>query len=78
MRVKGRTQGIKPGAELWVWIHRETEYGYMDSFQGAARPVVDEDGDFVWERSAPKGRIWEVIWCTQPNVKGICSRWTLL
>ena len=78
VRVKGRTQGIKPGTELWVWIHRETEYGYLESFQGTARPVVDEDGDFIWERSAPAGRIWEVIWCTQPNVKGTCSRWTLL
>ena len=78
VRVKGRTQGIKPGTELWVWIHRETEYGYFDSFQGASRPVVDEDGTFTWERSAPQGRIWEVIWCTQPNVKGTCSRWTLL
>ena len=78
VRVKGRTQGIKPGTELWVWIHRETEYGYLESFQGTARPVVDEGGDFIWERSAPAGRIWEVIWCTQPNVKGICSRWTLL
>lgn len=78
VRVKGRTQGIKPGAELWVWIHRETEYGYMESFQGTSRPVVKEDGDFTWERSAPEGRTWEVTWCTQPNVKGICSRWTLL
>lgn len=78
VRVKGRTQGIKPGTELWVWIHRETEYGHLESFQGTARPVVDEEGHFIWERSAPEGRIWEVIWCTQPNVKGICSRWTLL
>ena len=78
VKVRGRTQGIKPGSELWVWIHRETEYGYLESFQGTARPVVDEDGNFIWERSAPKGRIWEVIWCTQPNVKGTCSRWTLL
>lgn len=76
--VTGRTTGISPGTALWVWIHRMTDEGYMQSFQGSSRPVVKADGTFTWERKAPANRVWEVIWCTEPNVQGICSRWTLL
>ncbi|MGI9197541.1 MAG: fibronectin type III domain-containing protein [Candidatus Nanopelagicales bacterium] len=76
--VTGGTTGIKAGTALWVWIHGENDLGYLDSYQGAARPVVDADGTFTWERTAPVGRIFEVIWCTGPNVTGLCSHWTLL
>lgn len=61
-----------------MWIQRETEYRYPDSFQGTSRPVVDDDGTFTRERSAPAGRIWEAIWCTGLKVTGTCSRWTLV
>ena len=76
--VTGRTTGIRAGTALWVWIHRMTDEGYMQSFQGLGRPVVQDDGTFTWERKAPANRVWEVIWCTEPGVQGTCSRWTVL
>ena len=79
--VTGNTQGIQPGTQLYVWVNRgdaEDFAGWVSSGQGAGRPVVREDGTFVWQRRARMSSIWEVIWCTGPNKTGACSPWMLL
>lgn len=79
--VTGNTVGIKPGTELWVWIHRgnpEDVSGRESSKQGALRPVVFEDGSVVWQHRACMSSIWEVIWFTGPNKTGACSPSMLL
>jgi hypothetical protein len=74
--VAGRTTAIKAGTLLYPYVHEYGPQG-MQRFQGSARPVVAADGTFTWKRLVGDSTV-EVIWCTEPMKKGICSPWTLL
>jgi len=74
--VAGRTTAIKAGTQLYPYVHQYGPQG-MQRFQGSARPVVAADGSFTWKRLVGDSTV-EVIWCTEPMKKGICSPWTLL
>jgi hypothetical protein len=39
---------------------------------------LSADGSFAWQRKINPTNTFEVIWCTQPEKKGVCSPWTLL
>jgi hypothetical protein len=77
MRVTGRTTAIKAGTIIWPYLHRHTRDGLV-RYQGNARPVVGADGTFTWSRHVDSDDVFEVIWCTEPMNKGVCSPWTVL
>lgn len=76
--VRGSSTMLPAGTKLWVYVHERDPYGYVTRAPGTSNPVVAADGSFTWQRMINPANTFEVIWCTQPDKKGVCSPWTLL
>lgn len=70
MKVTGFTTGVKPGTRLYtIGARTNDEYD---------RPVVREDGTFIWKATVPVNETWYVLWCVGTDTRGLCSPRTLL
>ena len=78
VRVQGSSTMLPAGTRIWVYVHERDPYGYLTRAPGTSNPVIGADGSFTWQRRINPANTFEVIWCTQPEKKGVCSPWTLL
>lgn len=76
--VRGSSTMLPAGTKLWVYVHERDQFGYLTRAPGTSNPVIAADGSFTWQRMINPANTFEVIWCTQPQKKGVCSPWTLL
>ena len=51
IQVDGQTSGLAPGSTVKPWFRFPGETSYVE---GSARPVVQADGSFTWQRKTGK------------------------
>ena len=78
VRVQRSSTMLPAGTRIWVYVHERDPWGYLTRAPGASNPVIAADGSFTWQRMINPTNTFELIWCTQPQKKGVCSPWTLL